>query len=319
MSGGLIGTIRQKQSGAVAINAPPIEKSARPPLDLTFDSYFGLETHDLGHGIRVAGAWVDESLATKILEYNRNNRPISDPHVKRISGQFCDDRWKINGATVVLGKNGDVFNGQHRLWGIIMAKARVFLILVFGVDRESFATMDTIQKPRSGSDTMAVNGLEHHRKETSSALAWLIRYQRGAIVEHRSPAYRVENSHIEEAYAMHPDVVRAVEEVKHLRRVVQPALLGMVYYLLCSHDAKLAERMVKTLEDPAGVAFDDPFYALRSHLTSQQPGHRDPVMTLAVMIKAVNAAHEQRRGDVIRWRSQGKNPEAFPTFWWLRQ
>ena len=319
MSSGLIDAIKQKHA-RIEVPAPKAEPetAAKPPLDLTFDNYFGLKTHDIGCGIRVAGAWVDETLATKILEYNRNNRPISDPHVKRISGQFCDNRWKVNGATVVLGKNGDVFNGQHRLWGIIMAKARVFLILIFGVERAAFATMDTIQKPRSGADTMAVNNLEHQRKETAAALTWLIRYQRDAIVDYRAPVNRVENSHIEEAYAAHPDMVRAVAEVRHLRRIVSPALLAMVFYLLVSQEPTLAERMVKTLEDPAGVAFDDAFYALRAFLTQQQTERRDPVVTLAAMIKAINAAHENRRTDTIYWRSQGKNPEKFPVFWWRR-
>jgi hypothetical protein len=36
------------------------------------------------------------------------------------------------------------------------------------------------------------------------------------------------------------------------------------------------------------------------------------LMTIALSIKAANAAHRDQKMNALAWRSQGKNPEAFP-------
>lgn len=281
----------------------------RPEID------YGLETEDIGEGLRRWTGWVDEALAAKVLEANQLNRPLSSAHATRIAKQMTDSKWKTNGETIKIADNGDVMDGQHRLWAVIYSKRRVWLIFIFGVDKEAFSTIDTICKSRSGADILAVSGLGHHRQQTSGALTWLIRYQRRNLPEIRTPEARVENSDIEEAFANHPDMVRAVQEVGPVGRMVTPALIAFVYYVLASQDLDLANRLLKTLQDPAGVALVDPFYKLREFLVNNYEKRRNPVMTLALIIKAVNAAHEGRTLEALSWRSQGEHPEAFPTFW----
>lgn len=310
-------SVLEKLKSKTAPAAPPPPKVFQPPP--RGSQFFGLPTEEIGNGLRQWAGYVDETLAAQILEGNSNNRPLSDAHAKRISRQMTNGLWKINGETIKIGSTGDVLDGQHRLWAVIYAKVSIWLIVVFGVQPDAFSTIDTIRKSRSGSDVLAVNGLTHHRVATSGALGFLIHYQRGTLLNSRATENRVENAQIEEAFKAHPEMVRAVAYCSDkLRRIVNPSVLGFAYYLIASHDEALAERMVSTLEDPSAVAIGDPFFKLREAVLIRRTDEKrnDPLMIIALLIKAVNAAHEDKNIDKLSWRSQGERPEAFPQFWW---
>lgn len=250
--------------------------------------------------------------AAELLEHNKVNRPISDSHVSRLERQITQGKWKFNGDTIKISEDGDVLDGQHRLWAVMGAKKPIDTIVVSGIARDAFATIDTLRKPRSGSDVLALNGAERYRNITASALQWLIRYQRGSISTFRDPKNRVENSDIEESFAAHPGIAQAVERCMPLRSMVNPSIIAFLYYVLTNKNEYLAERMVETLENPAGVPVSDPFFRLRSYLTMAKQKQRIPIVTIALAIKAINAAHKDEKITTLSWRNQGTKPEAFP-------
>lgn len=250
--------------------------------------------------------------AAELLEHNKVNRPISDSHVQRLERQILMGKWRFNGDTIKISSDGDVLDGQHRLWAVMGAKKPIDTIVVTGIQREAFATIDTLRKPRSGADVLALNGADRYRNIAASALQWLIRYQRGVIDTFRDPKNRVENSDIEESFKAHPGIAQAVERCMALRNMVNPAIIAFLYYVLTNKDEGLAERLVETLENPAGVPVSDPFFKFRSYLTMSRQRQRVPVVTIALAIKAINAAHAGEKVQTLSWRNQGNKPEKFP-------
>lgn len=251
-------------------------------------------------------------MAADLLEHNTLNRPLNDQHVARIARQIVDGKWKFNGDTVKVADTGDVLDGQHRLWAIIEAKVPVETIVVRGIARDAFATIDTLRKPRSAADLLSLNGVTRHRPAIGAALAWLLRWQRGCMEEFRAPKNRIENSDIEAALAAHPGIARAIERVRNLRGLVNPSLIGFIYYVLANRNHALAERMIGTLENPAGVAVDDPFFKLRCYFTADHWQRKDALNSIALTIKAINAAHRGEKVKLLKWHSQGSNAEKFP-------
>jgi hypothetical protein len=252
------------------------------------------------------------TLAAELLEHNTLNRPLSQPHVERIAKQILDGKWRFNGDTIKVAETGDVLDGQHRLWAVIEAKKPVDTILVRNIEREAFATIDTLRKPRSGSDVLALNGATHYRATAAAALQWLVRWQRNAIEDYKAPQFRVENSDIEAAYAAHPGIIRAVERAHQVRNVGNPSIIGFFYYVLTNRNPDLAERMMTTLENPAGVAVTDPFFRLRAYFLSDHHKRKEPIVSIANMIKATNAAHRGQKIQVLNWKHQGEKREMFP-------
>lgn len=251
--------------------------------------------------------------AVKLLEHNTLNRPLSDGHVQRIAKGIIEGKWRFNGDTIKIADTGDVLDGQHRLWACIEAKRPIETIIVRGVARDAFATIDTLRKPRTGGDVLALNGLTRYRSVAAAALQWLIRWQAGRIVDWKAPELRVENSHIEAAFADNPGIVPAVARATQLRGLANPSIMAFFYYILVTRNPELAERMMQTLEDPAGVGVNDPFFRLRVYFTADHHKRKEPLTTIALAIKAANAAAAKKQIQQLNWRSQGKIAEAFPT------
>ncbi len=248
----------------------------------------------------------------EMLERNTLNRPLNDQHVKRISKQISEGKWRFNGDTIKFSKSKEILDGQHRLWAVIEAKIPIKTAVIYGIEAEAFATIDTLRKPRSGADVLALHGATRYRQYTSAALQWLLRWQRGTIENYQKPTNRIENSDIELMYRDNPGIERAIERVRNLRGVANPTLVGFFYYVLSNRNPELAERMAFTLENPAGVSINDPFFRLRMYFTSEGNHRKDPVMTIALMIKAANAAFYNQDLRILKWQSQGTKPEAFP-------
>lgn len=253
---------------------------------------------------------VTPQIAAELLEANQYNRPLNEQHVHRIARQIIEGKWKFNGETIKIATNNDVLDGQHRLWACIEAKQSIETIIVRNIDRDAFATIDTLRKPRSGSDILALNGVTNYRSTISVALQWLTRWQRKVILDYRAPVNRVENSDIEQAFKNNLGIVRAAERASKLRGLSSTGLIAFFYFVLSNRNPELAERMVTTLENPAGVSVNDPFFRLRAYLTQNQ--YKDPLITIAMMIKAANAAYEGRETRILVWRNQGSNAEPFP-------
>lgn len=251
-------------------------------------------------------------LATDLLERNGQNRPLSDQHVKRIANQIRQNKWRFNGDTIKIASTNDVLDGQHRLWAVIEAKKPVETVIVYGIEKEAFSTIDTISRQRSGADVLSLAGLQRHTRHTAEAIKWLLRWQRKCLSTYRAPQNRIENSDVEEAFAKHPTITDAVERVAKLRRIVNPSIMGFLFYVIYNRDAYLAERLVATLENPARVALTDPIFKLRQYLTSDHERTKDPLMTIALAIKAVNAAKAGKKMERLAWRNQGDKPETFP-------
>lgn len=252
-------------------------------------------------------------MAMSMLEYNKLNRPLNDQHVKRIAGQIVNGKWRFNGDTIKVSEDGGILDGQHRLWAVIESKTPVETIVVRGIARDAFSTIDTIRKPRSGGDTLSLLGASRHRNIITGALSWYLRWQRRTLESYRAPSNKIENSDLEAAYLANPNISKAVENAMRIRRLANPSVIGFLYYVVSSRNPALAERMIAVLENPAGVSTSDPIFMLRAHFTAgYDPKKKDPVHSIALCIKAMNAAHAGLELKHLKWQSQGTAGEPFP-------
>lgn len=253
-------------------------------------------------------------LAAKLLEQNKLNRPLSAQHVTRIENQIQTGKWKFNGDTIKVSESGDVVDGQHRLYAVFNCGIAVETIIVYGVDKDAFSTVDTLRKPRSGADVLHCAGATKYLGPTAAALRWLLRFQRKCIPDMGLPQNKIENSDIEAAYKAHPGIAKAVERVMPARHVADAGVMAFMYYLVSHRDYDLAERFINTLINPISAATDDPFFLLRHYFIKrrEREQRRDNVESIALMIKAMNYAKRNKTIAKLKWVGQGSGAEEFP-------
>ncbi len=205
-----------------------------------------------------------------------------------------------------------MLDGQHRLWACIEAKKAIETVVVHGIEKEAFATIDTLSKSRTFADVVALMGTTRNRNIIGGALSWLLRWQRGVIVSYKQPQNRIENSDIEDAFANNPTMVVAVERAMKSRRIGNPSVLAFIYYVANNRNSDLAEKFMGAMEDPSGLAVTHPFFQFRSYLTTYSAKVKVAENTIALAFKAMNAVAKKRPVQRLRWASQGKTTEAFP-------
>lgn len=237
---------------------------------------------------------------------------MNQRHVDRIARQIADGHWRFNGDTIKVSDDGEVLDGQHRLWAVVETQKGIDTIVVYGIAREAFATIDTVRKQRSGGDTLSLLGVDRYRNMISEALKWLLRYRGGFIENFRAPIHKIENSDIEGAYEQNKTIGKAVERAMKCKGLGATALIAFVYYIVANRDEELADRMIDTLIDPSQVNLSDPFFRLRTFLTTDRHKQKEPLLTLALMIKAVNAAAAGQKVSILNWKQQGERREEFP-------
>ena len=256
--------------------------------------------------------------AASLLEQNKANRPLNQKHVERIARQIQENKWVYNGDTIKLDIDGNVLDGQHRLWACVETGIAIDTQVIKGLPKEVFTTLDTISKTRSAQDTVHLMGVHLNRRDVAAACMWLSRYEKGTLPFHRAPKNKVENSDVEKVLLAHEGIVGAVERVKCLRALKNTGLMAFLYYIIAAENKDLADLMVDTLYDTSGVSFDHPFYVLRSILDKNARSvgggrRRDLVEISALVIKAANAVYTGKGVQVLKWNSTGKYPEKFPT------
>lgn len=111
-------------------------------------------------------------IAKEMLERMETNRPLSDTTAKRYARDMADGRWNNNGQGIVLSEDGTLLDGQHRLRAVLISQATLAMLVVRGVDKRTFITMDS-GKTRTLSDVLAIQGYKYTVQTAASAGAAL--------------------------------------------------------------------------------------------------------------------------------------------------
>jgi len=116
---------------------------------------------------------VTPQIAREWLKRNRVNRRLSKPLVSRFQREMRANQWIENGETIKFNLDGDLIDGQHRLYAVIAANMPVKLMVAenLSCSEKTIFTIDN-GRPRSATDSIHIAGLKY-----SSHLAALVRFR----------------------------------------------------------------------------------------------------------------------------------------------
>jgi len=107
--------------------------------------------------------------AKSILSRNTDNRKVNYKHVDFLARQMKEGEWIYNGQSIVIGANGVLLDGQHRLMACVASGVPFETEKVEGVQSDlAFATIDT-GRLRTANDIIAMNGNRNSNRLTAIA------------------------------------------------------------------------------------------------------------------------------------------------------
>ena len=73
---------------------------------------------------------ITPEIATDILEnHNPRNRRVSEPTVEAYASDMKQGRWVLNHQGIAFDEEGNLIDGQHRLWAIVFANVSVEMMV----------------------------------------------------------------------------------------------------------------------------------------------------------------------------------------------
>lgn len=75
---------------------------------------------------------ITPALALALLERNERNRPVVQERVALYARDMSSGSWQVNNQGLALGADGELYDGQHRLWAVVRARTDVPMLVVRG-------------------------------------------------------------------------------------------------------------------------------------------------------------------------------------------
>lgn len=254
--------------------------------------------------------------ATKWLEQNVNNRPIREAKVAQFIRAMERGEWVMNGESIKRNGNGDLLDGQHRLWACALSGVSFESLVVDGLSTDVQATVDQGTKRTLG-DTLRWRG-ESNGTTLGSMLRVIKRfYDTGEVATQGYKDSYTKGELIELLDTVEPDLREslAYPERDPVGSLLTRTVAGSLFHLFRQTDEDDAVMFFELLGTGASLGDGNPILLLRNALiASKQRTHSkmDTRHRAALTIKAYNF---WRRGELINrllWRAGGAKAEHFP-------
>jgi hypothetical protein len=259
---------------------------------------------------------ITPEIASEMLNHNLRNRHIRRRLVDHYAEIMERGEWLENGETIKFAKNGVLLDGQHRLLAIVLSGFSQNIIVVRGLDVESYTTID-IGAHRTGADFFKYEGeLYSTLLNAALRLLWFYREYGNFSTQTRKPTFE----QLYQLLNLESTIRDSVKEADRLNRKIRgvtPSTLAVLHHLLSNIDELQANIFFEKLA--SGIGFNsetDPIYRLyeRFHdvdlmkLTSKSANN----MRAALLIKAWNAYRKNKPVKVLVWNHRKDTIEGFP-------
>lgn len=256
---------------------------------------------------------VDPRLAEEWLGKNAHNRDLRNRDVTRYATAMERDEWTMNGDAIRFDVNGNLMDGQHRLWAVIESGKTVTMLVIRGLPVESQETMD-VGVRRSLRDALRLRGESNHTRLAAS-VSYHWKWTEGTVrIASSRPSIQQAIAHLNK----HPELRNAPNATnKLLRRIrMSSAMIDAVWYELRALDADATDVFFETLATGVALQQHDPRLVLRAWLERQsftQAGSRaSALVTHAMILKAWNMWRDGQQTLALSWKTTGVGAEAFP-------
>lgn len=115
---------------------------------------------------------VTPEIALELLQVNTKNRPLRNSRVLYFVNQMQHGLWKFNGEPIIIGEGNVLLDGQHRLSAIVKSKIPQKMIIIYGIEPESFDTIDT-GFGRTSADFLATEGVKNYTMIASNISSYI--------------------------------------------------------------------------------------------------------------------------------------------------
>ena len=118
--------------------------------------------------------------ASEWLKLNKINRPLNNSRVKQYTQEMKAGKWECTHQGIAFTEDGDVADGQHRLYAIVRSGVTVTMEVTFGLPRKAVVAIDRgLNRSVSDALTMSIEGAEWINRKVTAATKWAFNFPNG--------------------------------------------------------------------------------------------------------------------------------------------
>lgn len=231
-------------------------------------------------------------LAMMLMEINPDNRSINQRRVSIYASDMTAGRWAMNGEAVVVSRDGNLNDGQHRCAAVIASSVTVPTMITFGVNRETRLTTNQGVGKGAG-DYLSMQGVRHANIHAAIARL-LVAYEHsgGTTTE----GMRASNAAVLER-GKDPEIASAADFAAEAYRKMSAFLssgpIGFCFYIANKKNPELAAEYFGDLMNGANLTLGDPALSVRNRLMTLGKIGRGP--KIEVVLRGWQAKIEGRQ------------------------
>jgi hypothetical protein len=255
--------------------------------------------------------------ALALLERNTNNRPRKENAIRTYSRRMKQGEWKFTNQGIGVARNGELIDGQNRLYACIEADTPFPTLIATGIEPEAKSVVDVGVK-RTLADALKMSG-RVNTMVLAGGVALRIRYERlvadpVAWRQAQGQAYGTQGSTHPESIAYlneHPSIDQAASQSWKWRKTFPkvPLSTATAFESLIMDEGQGEELpwFRDSVLSGAMLAGDDPRLVLRNYLTRIDKPPQSAHL-LGIFIKAWNLHINDEKRELLTL----KDTEPFP-------
>lgn len=210
--------------------------------------------------------------ASQMLTFNKQNRNISASLLDRLIKSIKTGEWECNGDSIRFDEDGNLLDGQHRLTAISRSGIAVESLVVRGLPKRVFDTIDQGKK-RTAGDVLSKAGITNPNVVAAAANlihAW--KTTGNVHLSSLSPSARTIESIVTSEY---PELVECAlwyRAKKQTRGIFVGGEVVFCKAVFSRANQSKSDSFFDQLDSGANLTEDDPIFLLRNKLIEDKTG-----------------------------------------------
>lgn len=248
---------------------------------------------------------ITPTIAREILSHNADNRNIVQTKLQMYVEALERGNFSANGESIIIAKDGQLNDGQHRLLACVKTGISFETNVVFGVDRDTRYTVDT-GAARSNGTMLHMHGIANSNTVATSIGHYLL-YKAGLYTHVISTAVTAKDEIA--FYRRNAAFVDRAMDVTKTRasRAMGASALAASYMILCPLNPTETDIFFHKLVGGADLTANDPILVLRNKLLTVPVGQMRNHIRIELILRTWNSYRLKNKRHLIR--SFGAYPE----------
>lgn len=226
---------------------------------------------------------ITPDLAKVWLTHNTHNRPLSKQTVEKYAGYIKSGAWLLNGEPIIFADDGSLMSGQHRLHACVKADKGFQSVVLKGVDRNTFSTLDTHRR-RTAGDVLT---MEKAKNPTRLAAATRAYYR---MLTNVNQSRMLTHQQYIDFVQAHPSLTYWCSFTNKAMSLVPGYTFAVIAAIEDTYGREMAKEFYDRFVMGLNLKPSDPEYLLRQRFATNKSGVRiQHELGLGLTIKAANA------------------------------